>query len=556
MGRSSGGSGEGASIPTVLVSPSNTSAQNKALIDAALAAAATRGNGSLVDIWSQGSGPCLDLGGHIIPSGTRVTWFGGQWRPGLTPESILQLDPATSATYWWAGSVYAAGGSGNDYGINFDHMPLDCNGVSIVPLGLAGRNCRINDNGIYNWQGANSGIVIGQSTPVAGQTLQEVRIRDNELKIIGAGAVAASGRHGIYFIHGTGGSQCTDSWISGNLISGMGDSAIRVDLGANVNCDLNHIYNPVSNSPDISYGTASGVRIAENEFDESTRPNLNTDTNVIIQVDTLTSVDQGTSGGPFFEPLQILGNRMHADESNGSGAATWQYIKIASTVQGGTGTTNAVARIAGNVITQDMNGSGTSSPYVFGTGSGNPNLLVYWDPGVVTGPTIFTGSWVQASGGGPAATVINLAGPLNNGSTFITANTGALTAGSANELTGTVSTKLWTGTYLITGMASISGSSSAGQIDVYVNPATTGGGVLASPFGNGFGASIHALATGNQMSVSFSAVVTVTTSGKFDLWVNVPAAMTGTVIAVAGGSSGVTGAGTIRNTGLAWTQLS
>lgn len=543
-------------VPLTAVSAAN----NDANIQAALNAAQTIGYGATVQLFAAAPGPLPIIApgaaGYTVYSGTRVTWLGGPWRPiggGMPtlPESVMQVQNTPSNGAVFAGPAWIGGTANSDYGIEMDHIPIDMNAISAHGIALAGRNTRIHDCEIYNWQGAFSALVIGQRVAAAGVTLQENRIWNNTFKIVGGLTGATAGQHAVYISHVTSASRVTDSWIGPeNLLAGIGDSAVRCDTGANNNTILNHIYNGVGLTPDISYGDSSGSQIFGNDFDVVSKPGTAASTQTVIQIDAIDS--SGIGSGTFFQPTRIYENRMHGNEANGSGASNWQYIAIEAT-SGSSAADTAYLELHDNVIQQDQAGSGTSSAYFVATGgAANPGISVRWNQGTCIGA--FASNIVKATDGGTYA-FLRTDAQITNGAAFLTANSGTLSAGSANELTAAVTANLHPGVWLITGQAIVSGASSAGEIDVYVAPASSGGATLAAPFASGFGATMHMLATGNGEGRSFQAVVTVTATGKLDLWVAVPSGMTGTVIANTGGQSGVTGVGTVRMTGITWTQL-
>lgn len=126
--------------------------------------------------------------------------------------------------------------------------------------------------------------------------------------------------------------------------------------------------------------------------------------------------------------------------------------------------------------------------------------------------------------------------PSLSGVVQLSASTGALTAGSANEITGMSTPSLPVGVYNVSVNVDLSGPTSTGHIDVYLAPASVGGATVSSVVQ---GTTLR-FTTGVDAPAVFGAVVTITAAGALSPYVFPVAGMTGTVIVNAGNQAGAT----------------
>lgn len=137
---------------------------------------------------------------------------------------------------------------------------------------------------------------------------------------------------------------------------------------------------------------------------------------------------------------------------------------------------------------------------------------------------------------------------VTSGVVQLAANSGTLSAGSANEITGLATGAIPPGTYLFTVAVDISGPTSTGHIDVYLAPSASSGAVVSSAVQ---GTTLR-FTTGVDLSATFSALVTITTGGSMSPYVFPISGMTGTIIAVAANQAG---AAAFKISSVAWEMV-
>lgn len=511
MGRTSGGVvTPPGSIATPL--PTNTSAQNKAIIDAALAGLLP---GATCTI-NCSHGQFQTLGGHIRPPGVRVTATGGAGRPGLQ-NCPIQADPAMVAGYLFAGAAWANQTAAPDVGGEFDHLHIDMNGAAAHGIAECGRNFKIHDNEVYNQSGAFSGIVYGGTIGTTG-TMNNGKVYNNISQV--TAPVATPGQHNLW-LTGLGTTPLTDTDTFDNLVNGCGDTEIQIDAGGNNNTYRNHGSTLVADgSSFIYYATMSSAECWDNQMDDTSRANAGGQTNTCIRVGSVTA-------SPANRPSRIFKNKLHADESHGAGAATWNYIQVDSFSD------QAYLEVTGNDCNQDAAGAGVSSAYKFTSPAGH-TAYVDFKPGQTTGTTPAP----LIAGGGTVG--------LTSGMKVLGADAG-LTAGALTAVL--TSDPLPPGVYDVTGWTTLSGATSANYFDAWIKGSAAGGATIdRTP-----GGTARTVASSPSGAVSFGGRIVVSVAGTIDLAVEPVAGMTGVLVSLQHAQAGA-GAG-VFVTGLKWAKV-
>jgi hypothetical protein len=426
------GAGAGTVTGLVSASPATPGPDNKATIDAALAAALP---GEVLTFPAPAAGQVYwTSGGHAVPSGVKLQ--GSAWDYNLPMFKVIPTtsQPAVFASANWINNVPTA-----DRGVLFAGLSIDVNGVSMHGIAFMGKaNCAFHCY-VKNWRGAFAGIFTDAATQNATNcagVCQENQIYFNKLDGTATGNI--TGHHSIW-VAKSAANTVTDSDIGFNILTGSGDDQVHLDSGGDWWIYRNHLYKNWQGAVINIASTSSGDHIIDNQSDSFGFTCAGGVTYYGIKV----------VGSPGNVPPEIRGNSFQCDEANlpnngSGGSGNYVYLSYQTNISGGN---TVYLNLSDNNWRQASATLGTSTCYSFNnTGGGTlvVNVKDYEVQGttIAAAPVIVAGtvSLVRSA----TANIVKVASPVPVSGTGFVPSTTSDTAGTI-ALAGAVS-----GTYSIT----------------------------------------------------------------------------------------------------------